>query len=173
MLIHGSPITATLASDPQFADRFWYWHGASGEKYIHSVYAPDQCPPLPGAVYVAVRRRGGLRTALWVGRFQPFWDGPLALAEAQRLGSMGADEIHVHLLAGSSLAAEDILADLRDAMLGEDDEVQDLGFLEDDVSEDHMNLDQMAFDDEGAAADFGFTPIAEAWRAAGLSAPAQ
>jgi hypothetical protein len=168
MLIHGSPISATLASDPQFADRFWYWHGASGEKYIHSVYAPDQCPPLPGAVYVAVRRQGGMRTALWVGRFQPFWDGTLASAEAQRLGDRGVDEIHVHLLAGNSVAAEDILADLRDAMLSEEDEVQDVGFLDDDMAEDHMAFD----DDEVSVDSFGFTPIGEAWRAAGLSTPA-
>jgi glycosyltransferase involved in cell wall biosynthesis len=100
-------------------DRFWYWHGASGQKYIHSVYDPENCPPLPGAIYVAVRRKGRMRIALSVGRFTPFWDGTMMSTEAAHVARLGADEIHVHLLARSAIAAEDILADLRDAMLGE------------------------------------------------------
>lgn len=121
MLIHGSPISAELPSDPGLQDRFWYWHGASGQKYIHSVYAPDCCPPLPGAIYVAVRREGHLRLALSVGRFTPFWDGVMMSSEAAHVARLGIDEIHVHLLAKSAIAAEDVLADLRDAMLVEDD----------------------------------------------------
>jgi hypothetical protein len=121
MLIHGSPISAELPSDPGLQDRFWYWHGASGRKYIHSVYAPDCCPPLPGAIYVAVRREGSLRIALSVGRFTPFWDGVMMSSEAAHVARLGIDEIHVHLLAKSAIAAEDVLADLRDAMLSDDD----------------------------------------------------
>lgn len=72
MLIHGSPISAELPSDPGLQDRFWYWHGASGRRYIHSVYAPDALPTAaPGAIYVAVRRQGRCRVALSVGRFRP------------------------------------------------------------------------------------------------------
>lgn len=124
MLIHGSPISAELPSDPGLQDRFWYWHGASGRKYIHSVYAPDCCPPLPGAIYVAVRRKGNLRIALSVGRFTPFWDGVMMSSEAAHVARLGIDEIHVHLLAKSAVAAEDVLADLRDAMLSDDGDVQ-------------------------------------------------
>ena len=77
---HGSPIAADLPSDPAFKDRFWYWTGASGRKYIHSVYGLEDCPPLPGAIYVAVRREGPLRVVMGIGRFTPFWDGPIGWA---------------------------------------------------------------------------------------------
>ncbi|MFO1032665.1 MAG: hypothetical protein U1E15_00665 [Hyphomicrobiales bacterium] len=122
MLIHGSPLASELPADLGLKDRFWYWHGASGRRYIHSVYAPDACPPLPGAIYVAVRRQGNLRVALSVGRFTPFWDGTVMSLEAGHVARWGADEIHVHLLASSARDAEDVLADLRDAMVVEDDE---------------------------------------------------
>lgn len=121
MLIHGSPISAELPSDPGLQDRFWYWHGASGRKYIHSVYEPDCCPPLPGAIYVAVRRKGKMRIAMAVGRFTPFWDGVLMSSEAAHVARLGIDEIHVHLLAKTAIDAEDVLADLRDAMLSDDE----------------------------------------------------
>ena len=119
MLIHGFPITAALPTDPGFKDRFWYWSGASGRKYIHSVYGLDDCPPLPGAIYVAVRREGTLRVALGIGRFTAFWDGPLSARDFQRLKTQGIDEIHVHLLAKSPEASEAILQDLVEAFEGE------------------------------------------------------
>lgn len=134
MLIHGSPITAELPSDPGLQDRFWYWHGASGRKYIHSVYEPENCPPLPGAIYVAVRREGHLRIALSVGRFTPFWDGTMMSSEAAHVARRGVDEIHVHLLAKSPVMAEDILVDLRDAMEPEESDGLDYSFHEDEVS---------------------------------------
>jgi hypothetical protein len=136
MLIHGSPISAALPSDPGLQDRFWYWHGASGQKYIHSVYEPENCPPLPGAIYVAVRREGNLRIALSVGRFTPFWDGTMMSMEAAHVARWGADEVHVHLLAKSAVMAEDILADLRDAMMPEDGDGDGRGyqFNEDEIS---------------------------------------
>jgi hypothetical protein len=134
MLIHGSPISAELPSDPGLQDRFWYWHGASGRKYIHSVYEPENCPPLPGAIYVAVRREGNLRIALSVGRFTPFWDGTMMSMEAAHVARWGADEVHVHLLAKSAVMAEDILADLRDAMMVEDGDLPGYQFNEDEIS---------------------------------------
>ena len=115
MLIHGFPIAAALPADPHFKDRFWYWTGASGRKYIHSVYSPEDCPPLPGAIYVAVRREGPLRTVLGIGRFTPFWDGPMGGRDMERLRLLGIDEIHVHLLAKSVEAAEATLQDLIEA----------------------------------------------------------
>ncbi len=127
MLIQGSPISVELPSDPGLQDRFWYWQGASGAKYIHSVYAPDQCPPLPGAVYVGVKRHGSLLVALCVGRFKPFWDGTLARHDLARLAALGADEIHVHLLAKSPALADAIHADLKEAM---SEPVMEFGFSE-------------------------------------------
>ena len=110
MLIHGSPISINFPQGSSDNERFWYWRGASGKKYIHSIYGNDACPPLPGAIYVAVRRIGHLRTAVSVGRFSSLWD-----VKAGKEAVLDADEIHVHLLARDNADAELVLNDLRAA----------------------------------------------------------
>jgi hypothetical protein len=110
MLIQGSPISINFPHGSVDNERFWYWRGVSGKKYIHSIYAADACPPLPGAIYVAVRRIGHLRTAIAVGRFSPFWDGAFT-----EFAGVDADEIHVHLLARDNAAADTVLGDLNAA----------------------------------------------------------
>jgi hypothetical protein len=110
MQIQGSPISINFPHGSVDNERFWYWRGVSGKKYIHSIYAADACPPLPGAIYVAVRRIGHMRTAIAVGRFSPFWDGAFT-----EFTGMDADEIHVHLLARDNAAANAVLKDLKAA----------------------------------------------------------
>ena len=110
MQIQGSPISINFPHGSVDNERFWYWRGVSGKKYIHSIYAADACPPLPGAIYVAVRRIGHLRTAIEVGRFSPFWDGAFT-----EFTDMDAGEIHVHLLARDNAAADAVLNDLKAA----------------------------------------------------------
>ena len=112
MLIQGSPISINFPLGSNDNERFWYWRGASGKKYIHSVYAASACPPLPGAVYVAVRRIGQLRTVTAMGRFSPFWDGT-----SSELADVDADEIRVHLLARDDVAANAVLDDLQEAFV--------------------------------------------------------
>jgi hypothetical protein len=129
MLITGSPITADLPSDPSFKDRFWYWTGASGRKYIHSVYGLEDVPPLPGAIFVAVRREGPLRIVTAIGRFTPFWDGTLAGRDLAAFGAEGVDEIHVHLLAKSPEVAAAVLEDLMQAY-AQDEKAHASGFAE-------------------------------------------
>jgi hypothetical protein len=124
MLIQGSPIALSAPQDSEMKDRFWYWQGTSGRKYIHSVYDIDSCPPLPGAVYVAVKRAGHLRIAVSVGRFAPFWDRTM---DSRKLEELGADEIHVHLLARSPEQAESIKLDLASAL---EEKSQPYGFSE-------------------------------------------
>jgi hypothetical protein len=99
--------------DDEINLRYWYWRGASGRHYIHSVYRPATCPPFPGAVYVAVKRRGDLRHALAVGGFSDFCN---ASAGIQAIDAGGADEIHVHLLARSPAAIMAVVADIQAAM---------------------------------------------------------
>jgi hypothetical protein len=113
MLIQGFPIALPAPQDSEMKDRFWYWRGASGLKYIHSVYDVGSCPPLPGAIYVAVKRSGHLRIAVAVGRFAPFWDKTL---DDSQLTDLGADEIHVHLLARSPDQADAVENDLASAL---------------------------------------------------------
>ena len=112
MLIQGSPISINFPLGSNDNERFWYWRGASGKKYIHSVYAGCACPPLPGAVYLAGRRIGQLRTVTAMGRFSPFWDGT-----SSELADVDADEIHVHLLARDDVAANAVLDDLQEAFV--------------------------------------------------------
>lgn len=116
MHIHGTPIALDT---PEYADmkqRFWYWQGSSGRKYIHSIYEIDACPPLPNAVYVAVKRVGLLRLAVAVGRFAPFWDKTLGEDDLTRLEMLGVDEVHVHLLARNPEMAESVKQDLASAL---------------------------------------------------------
>jgi hypothetical protein len=56
LMMQGFPISAKLPEDLGFGERFWYWRGISGQSYIHSIYSREACPPLPGAVFVAVRQ---------------------------------------------------------------------------------------------------------------------
>jgi hypothetical protein len=116
MNIHGTPLTLETVGITDLADRFWYWQGQSGRKYIHSVYDLDNCPPLPNAVYVAVKCSGTLRIAVAVGRFQPFWDQTLGEDDISRLERLGVDEVHVHLLSRSPDIAESVRSDLAAAM---------------------------------------------------------
>ena len=106
--------------------RCWYWRGASGRHYIHSVYRPGTCPPFRGGVYVAVKRNGDLRRALAVGSFSDFGT---ASAGVQILDTRGADEIHVHLLARSPAAIMAVIADVQAAMDAKPQgQVRPLGF---------------------------------------------
>lgn len=115
MQLDGFPVSAKLPDDLGLGERFWYWRGASGRSYIHSIYPAGGCPPLPGAVYVAVKNSGGYREVLAVGRFACCWDGSLGGFEASRLLPAEADEIHVHLLARDNSAANAVLDDLVSA----------------------------------------------------------
>lgn len=113
LMMQGQPLSATLPEDSGLGERFWYWRGASGQRYIHSIYRPDLCPPVPGAVFVVVRAWGGSRHAVAVGRFDA--KGMMA-ATASRGTQRGDEEIHVHLLARDEDGAEHVLCDLLAAM---------------------------------------------------------
>ena len=114
MLQTRQPSPAHINDTPEIADRFWYWYGASGHRYIHSVYPVNRCPVVPGAVYLSVYRTAD-------GRFEPL-SIDTASTVSQLSGTFtpaaGADEVHVHLLASSTEAARTICADLRDAIFG-------------------------------------------------------
>lgn len=116
MLIHGTPLQIPFSGGTETEPAFWYWHGASGRRYIHSVYSPDKCPPLPGAVFLAVRRLGTLRTVLGAGRFAGLWDINLGTGDAAHWRELGANEIHVHLLSRDIEEAQATAADLKAAL---------------------------------------------------------
>lgn len=109
-MMQGYSLSATLPEDSGLGERFWYWRGASGQAYIHSIYAHDHCPPVPGAVFVIVRGVGGVRTAVEIGRF-----GEDSARPSGGIQTAAGDEIHVHLLARDGEAAERVLRDLAAA----------------------------------------------------------
>jgi hypothetical protein len=114
------PAPAPAGAAWEGAVRFHFWRGASGRRYLHTVYALIECPPLPKANYILVRREadGGL-TALHVGCGES--DAPtLNLAcIRQRAAVLGANEVHVHLLPDSDAQRRLVTCDLRAGVFGE------------------------------------------------------
>ncbi|PPC98330.1 MAG: hypothetical protein CTY31_13715 [Hyphomicrobium sp.] len=108
----------TSASAPDCAARFHFWTGASGKRYVHTVYSLFDCPPLDAANYVLVRREGkAARAILAIGRLTNE-TATLNLAEIrQRAALLGADEVHIHLLATSVHESHAVETDLRSAQV--------------------------------------------------------
>ena len=96
------------------APRVHFWPGASGARYVHSVYDLVECPALPAANYVFVRRNAnGRPEALSIGRVTSSVPS-LNLAEIRHRGAeLGATEVHVHLLADNAKIGKLIEFDLR------------------------------------------------------------
>jgi hypothetical protein len=95
------------------------WCGASGRRYTHHVFGLIECPPLPPAGYVLVRRdEQGRRTPLRVGVATS--NAPtLNLAEIrQRSAQAGANEVHVRLNAVSDDERRLVACDLRAGLFG-------------------------------------------------------
>ncbi len=95
------------------------WRGASGRLYAHDVYGLIECPPLPAASYVLVRRdEQGLRSPLRVGIGTS--DAPtLNLAQVRQRGAQaGANEVHVRLGASSDAERRLVACDLRAGLFG-------------------------------------------------------
>ena len=96
------------------------WYGASGRRYAHSVYSLVECPPVPKATYLLVRRdAGGLQTVLHVGIGDS--DAPtLNLAQIRHRGAqLGANEVHIRFGARSDAARSLAALDLRAGLFGE------------------------------------------------------
>jgi hypothetical protein len=105
---------ARLEDTAGLTERFHFWSGASGRRYVHTIYSLVECPALPQGNYVLVNRDGrGSRTVLAVGRLTHD-ASTLNLAEIRHQGSMlGANEVHVHLLAGTSKQSKLVEHDLK------------------------------------------------------------
>lgn len=99
---------------------FRFWTGSSGQRYVHSVFNLIGCPELPPAVYALFYADAdGNRTVLRVGRVEH--DAPsLNLAEIRHRGArLGANEVHVHFLAGSERQRRLVELDIRSAHFSE------------------------------------------------------
>ena len=110
-MMYGYSLSASLPEETGLGERFWYWRGASGQSYIHSIYLHGLCPPVSGAIYVLVRKVGGIRQALLAGQF-----GSDGLLPSGLVSQNADDEIHVHLLARDAVAAAVVLDDIQAAL---------------------------------------------------------
>jgi len=112
---------AQRAARASEAARFHFWSGASGKRYVHSIYELVECPPMPAANYVLVRRNAdGCPEALSIGRVTNAAPS-LNLAEIRQRGAeLGATEVHVHLLADNAKLGKLIEFDLRTGLIEAD-----------------------------------------------------
>ena len=91
---------AMICLTGEVGEGFHYWRGASGARYLHTVFALVDCPEIPKANYILVHRDAeGGRRALTIG--QTVEDASsLNLAHLRRRAALlGANEIHIHMLA--------------------------------------------------------------------------
>ena len=104
---------ALVCAEAAFAQAFHYWRGASGRRYLHSVYTLIGCPALPRANYILVRRHeDGTRCPLAFGQTRDD-TASLNLAHLRHQGAkFGANEVHIHLLADTADARTLVEADL-------------------------------------------------------------
>lgn len=109
---------ALVCAEAAFDQAFHYWRGASGRRYLHSVYSLVGCPALPQANFILVRRHeDGTRVALAFGNTKD--DAmSLNLAHLRHEGAkISANEVHIHLLADTARARRFVDADLTAAQL--------------------------------------------------------
>ena len=118
--VEPAPAPVSLGLPQQVPARRHLWRGASGRGYMHSVYSLIECPPLPKATYVLVRReQNGRRSVLHVGLGQSE-AATLNLAGVRQRGAqLGANEVHVYFLAKSDAARSLVVCDLRSGQSGE------------------------------------------------------
>jgi len=92
-----------------FGERFYYWLGASGERYLHTVFSIDADFHSPGANLIIVRRAlSGERIVLFVGRVGQLSDREIDLLRFDH----GANEQHIHLMTMGDAATNRVVADL-------------------------------------------------------------
>ncbi|MFT3732217.1 MAG: hypothetical protein QM780_12505 [Hyphomicrobium sp.] len=108
-----APPVSINAIYPEQPPRFHFWTGASGKRYVHTVYSLFDCPTLEDANYILVRRSDrSTRVVLAVGRLSNNCPSENLAEIRQHAAALGADEVHVHLLASSHQEAEAVEADL-------------------------------------------------------------
>jgi hypothetical protein len=100
--------------DGALSTDFQFWSGLSGRGYVHTIFDLIGCPRVPACSYVLVRRAAdGKRSPLRIGTVAAeAWS--LNLAEIRhRAAQLGANEVHLHLIAGDAGSRAKIAEDLQ------------------------------------------------------------
>jgi hypothetical protein len=85
--------------NPDLADRFHFWRGASGRRYACTRFSVERVPAFENAIALYVRRRGRDTVVIGIG------------VGATRV-PLGTDEVHMHLVQGGDDAFADAWGDL-------------------------------------------------------------
>lgn len=115
----GASIMRAAAPRPPLTHDFKFWTGASGKRYVHTLHGLIDCPEVDNCNLLLVRAEpSGRREVLHVGHVE--CDVPsLNLAEIRRLGAtLGANEVHVHLLPVTAAQRRFVEIDLQAALAG-------------------------------------------------------
>jgi hypothetical protein len=105
---------AALA-DGSLAAQFRYWRGASGRRYVFSVYDKVSCPAYDHAVLIAATKEAsGRRQVIFIADTGASPEA--VLAEAIRVAGDRPVELSIHLLAVSAVARAEVVADLPSAL---------------------------------------------------------
>jgi hypothetical protein len=119
----GNAALKCLAGSP-LATRFHAWRGASGRRYVCSVFpldpaAPDAgLPQFAGVVIAVARAADGWRRLVSMSRCEPDADPGARDSFVVEARAAGACEWHVHLLASEASQQRLALADLTAAAQG-------------------------------------------------------
>lgn len=104
------------SATPQSAHDFTFWRGATGSRYVHTVYPLLECPELPDANILLVRRHPSGRAEVVSIASVEHGVGCSNLAEIRRTAAeLGATEVHVHFLAADGDERAMIVRDLSGA----------------------------------------------------------
>ncbi len=105
---------ALINSIAHIDQTFHYWHGASGKRYVHTIYALTQCPIMPKANYILVKQeKNGKKIALRIGQTIESASSLNLAHLRQKAAQLGANEIHIHVLSNTSKERHLTELDLR------------------------------------------------------------
>ncbi len=113
---------ARICIDGLTAQDFHYWYGKSGERYLHTVYSLFDCPELPQANYILVKRlEDGRRISLKIGQIIEESESLNLAFLRYHSACLGATEIHIHMLADADaqrdMIEQDLLAETHNVMV--------------------------------------------------------
>lgn len=110
---------ALICREETVTQPFHYWRGASGRRYLHTVFTLLECPLMPKVNYILVHcGPDGTRRPLDVGRTTNGAES-LNLAHLRnKAARLGANEIHIHFLPETSSEQRAVEVDLGARQLG-------------------------------------------------------
>jgi len=113
------PVRSRQTVKQGMPQRFEFWRGASKERYVHTIYDLYDCPDLPQANYMLVRRDAdGDCEILRIGQTESRHGSENLASIRHNAALLGANEVHVHLLPETPHDRDLVELDLRAGQFG-------------------------------------------------------